>query len=446
VNKSRQSRRNFIKTSATAGAGLSLAMSSAASYARILGANDRINLGVVGMHNRGMALSESAVNAGGDSVHFHSICDVDSQVLAEKSAELTKLVGYTPATAKDFRRLLDQRDIDAVLIATPDHTHALFAIYAMQADKHVYVEKPCSHNPREGELLSKAAKRYGTVVQMGNQQRSAPTSIEVIRDIHNGAIGRAYMAKAWYSNGRGGIGIGKKVAVPGWLDWDLWQGPAPRRSYKDNYVHYNWHWFWHWGTGEINNNGLHELDICRWALDVEYPSRVKSSGGRFAFDDDWEFYDTQIASFEYGDDKMIAWEGRSCNRFKYYDRGRGSMIYGTEGTVMLDRNGYIRYDKDGQLVKQVDERAPSATTDIKGGGALVDYHFENFFAAIRDGAALHSPIDDGQKSTMMCHLGNISQRYGRTLNIDPANGHIKGDSDAMSHWSRDYEDGWSPEF
>lgn len=445
MNKLHQSRREFIKTTAKVGAGLSLALSSAASYSRILGANDRINLSFVGLRSRGMALLESAVDVGGDALNVHSICDVDSRVLAEKSSLIADLTGHKPATAKDFRQVLENRDIDAVVIATPDHTHAPFAIYAMQADKHVYVEKPCSHNPREGELLVEAAKRYGTVVQMGNQQRSAPSSIQGIQDIHDGAIGRAYMGKAWYSNNRGGIGVGKKVAVPDWLDWDLWQGPAPRQAYKDNYVHYMWHWFWHWGTGEINNNGLHELDICRWALDVDYPSRVKSSGGRFSFDDDWEFYDTQIASFEYGDDKMIAWEGRSCNKFKYYDRGRGSMIYGTDGTVLLDRNGYFLYDKDGQLIKQVDERSTSSTTDIVGAGALVNYHFENFFAAIRDGSALHSPIDEGAKSTLMCHLGNLSQKFGRVLNIDPSNGHIMGDKEAMGHWSRDYESGWSPE-
>ncbi len=177
-----QSRRDFIKTTAMATAGVSLAMTSAASYARIIGANDRINLSVVGLRSRGMALLESALNAGGNTVHFHSICDVDSKVLAKKSAEITKLVGYTPAGMKDFRKVLDKSDVDAVMIATPDHTHAPFAIYALQADKHVYVEKPCSHNPREGELLTKAAQRYPKVVQMGNQQRSAPTSIEAVRD------------------------------------------------------------------------------------------------------------------------------------------------------------------------------------------------------------------------------------------------------------------------
>ena len=297
MNDNKQSRRDFIRTTTAATAGLTLAM-SAASYSRILGANDRINLSCIGVRSRGMALLESIYKAGISNVHIDSICDVDSRELADKTQQIEKLFGYKPHTEKDYRKILADRDIDAVFIATPDHLHAPFTIWAMQAGKHVYVEKPCTHNPREGELLTEGMKRYGTVVQMGNQQRSAPTSIQAIKDIRNGIIGRPYMGKAWYSNDRESIGVGKQIAVPDWLDWDLWQGPAPRRPYKDNLVHYNWHWFWHWGTGEINNNALHELDICRWALGVGYPDRVKSSGGRFHYEDDWEFYETQIASYE----------------------------------------------------------------------------------------------------------------------------------------------------
>jgi len=209
-------------------------------------------------------------------------------------------------------------------------------------------------------------------------------------------------------------------------------------------VHYNWHWFRHWGTGEINNNGLHEMDVCRWALDVGYPSRVLSTGGRYHFDDDWEFYDTQVASYEYEGGKQITWEGRSCNGFQFFDRGRGATIHGTEGTVLVDRNGYRLHGADGALIKQVNERARSGTTDLVGGGALDNRHLANFFAAIRDGEALNSPIDDGHVSTLMCHLGNISQYVGRSLSIDPASGRIVGDREAMRHWSRDYARGWAP--
>jgi predicted dehydrogenase len=446
MDKIKPSRRDFIRTASAATAGLALATSSAAGYARILGANERVNLACVGVRSRGITLLGSAFSSDGSGMLVDSLCDVDSRELAEKSVAVEELTGHKPHVEKDYRRLLEDRDIDAVIIATPDHLHAPFAIWAMQAGKHVYVEKPCSHNPREGELLTEGMKRYGTVVQMGNQQRSAPTSIQAIRDIRDGVIGKPYMGKAWYSNDRGSIGVGKQVPVPDWLDWDLWQGPAPRRPYKDNYVHYNWHWFWHWGTGEINNNALHELDICRWALGVGWPRRVHSSGGRFHFDDDWEFFDSQVASYEYEDGKMISWEGRSCNKFQYFQRGRGSTIHGTEGTVLLDRNGYQLYDLDGKLVRETKETAQSATTDIRGAGALVDYHFDNFFAAIREGEALNSPIDDGALSTSMCHLGNLAQKFGRTLDIDPATGHILGDDEAMAMWGREYERGWSPEF
>ncbi len=441
-NDEKHSRREFLKTAAAAGAGAAFALSGAASYSRVLGANDRINVAYVGMRSRGWALAQSGYLAGGTEVA--ALCDVDSRELAEKSAAAAEMTGRRPAAEKDFRRTLESKDVDAVVIATPDHTHAPFTIYAAQAGKHVYVEKPCSHNPREGELLVKARDRYGKIIQMGNQQRSAPTSIEAVQDIRDGAIGRAYMGKAWYSNTRGSIGRGKKVPVPDWLDWDLWQGPAPRRDYKDNYVHYDWHWFWHWGTGEINNNALHELDICRWALGVDWPERVISSGGRYHFDDDWEFYDTQTASYEFPGGKQIVWEGRSCNGFKHFDRGRGVTIHGTDGTILLDRNGYLLYDHDGNLVKQVNERGQSGTTDLVGAGALTDAHMSNFFAAIRDGAEQRSPIDEGSLSTTLCHLGNYAQKLGRVLEIDTSNGHVKGDREAMRLWEREYEKGWEP--
>ncbi|WP_224784836.1 Gfo/Idh/MocA family protein [Marinihelvus fidelis] len=420
-------------------------MTSAASYARILGANERINLGFVGLRSRGEALVKSTLSVGGSGVGIPAICDVDSRVLDTAGASILAATGQAPAADADFRRMAGNPDIDAVVIATPDHTHAPFAIMAMQAGKHVYVEKPCSYNARECELLVEAQQRTGRVVQMGNQQRSAPTTIAAIGAIHNGAIGRPYMGKAWYSNKRGSIGTGQAVPVPDWLDWDLWQGPAPRRSYRDNYVHYNWHWFRHWGTGEINNNALHELDICRWALGVGLPDRVTSSGGRFHFQDDWEFYDTQVASYDYAGDCSITWEGRSCNDLKFFGRGRGATIHGTEGSMLIDRNGYIRYDLAGNEVERVDEGATSATTDVVGEGPLVDFHFRNYFDVIRGNGVLHSPIDEGAVSTLMCHLGNIAQDVGRTLEIDTTTGRILGDEQAMAAWSREYQDGWSPE-
>ena len=331
-----ETRRNFVKKTLVGAAGISIGL-SAKSYARIPGANDRINFGVAGLNGRGKALVNSALGSTNTSVGF--VCDVDSRVVDSAKQMVKELSDSSPKGVQDIRRLVEEKDLDALAIATPDHWHAPMALMGVQAGKHVYVEKPCCHNPKEGEMLVEAQKSYGKYVQMGNQQRSGPTSIQAVQDIREGIIGEVYFGKAWYSNKRGSIGTGKKVATPDWLDWELWQGPAPREDYRDNLVYYNWHWFWNWGTGEINNNGTHEIDICRWALGVDYPISVNSSGGRYHFDDDWQFYDTQVANFEFEGGKMITWEGKSCNSFQYYDRGRGVTIHGTKGTALLDRNG-----------------------------------------------------------------------------------------------------------
>ena len=432
-------RRSFVKKSAAGAVGLSMAF-SAKSYASILGANDRLNFAAVGVHGRGKALIAAVAATKNSSLS--AICDVDKREFDITGKLVNEKFGKQPDTYTDIRKLLEKDDIDAILIATPEHWHAPMALMGVQAGKHVYVEKPCSHNPQEGEMLVEAQKKFGKVIQMGNQQRSAPTSQQAIKDIREGLIGKAYYGKAWYSNNRKSIGVGKSVPVPEWLDWELWQGPAPRMDYKDNYVHYNWHWFWNWGTGEINNNGTHEIDICRWALGVDFPKTVASSGGRFHFDDDWEFYDTQIVNYEFEGGKMISWEGRSCNGFHQYKRGRGATIHGTEGTVMLDRNGYVAYDLSGKVIKEMKEEAESATTDTVGAGNLDALHMRNFAGAIREGEKQNSPIDEGHVTNLLCHLGNISQKVGRVLQTDTSDGKIKKDKGAMKYWSREYASGW----
>ncbi|MGA8160223.1 MAG: Gfo/Idh/MocA family oxidoreductase, partial [Acidobacteriaceae bacterium] len=342
-------RRDFLDTLATASAGLAVA-STAKSYAQILGANDRLTFATIGLHGRAYA-HLSALQANRATARLAAICDVESNILAKFAAAASQTLGYQPDTARDFRRLLERKDIDAVSIATPDHWHTTMAIDALQAGKHVYVEKPCSHNPAEGALLVAAQKKYGKLVQMGTQQRSSPHTIEIVQRIHDGLIGRAYYAMAWYDNTRKSIGTGQEVPVPSTLDWDLWQGPAPRRPYHNNVQLYNWHWFRIWGTGETLNNGTHEVDVCRWALGVDYPNRVTASGGRYAFKDDWQFYDTLVTSFEY-DDKLLSWEGRCCNGMKMYNRDRGSTILGTTGSVLVDRDGYEIYDLDGHKTSE----------------------------------------------------------------------------------------------
>ena len=329
-------RREFLDTIAVGTARLAIS-STARSYGQILGSNDRLNFAVIGLNGRAYA-HLSSLKANKDAAHIGHVCDVESSILAKFAQSAEKELGYAPATNKDFRKILELKDVDAITIATPDHWHTPMAIAGLQAGKHVYVEKPCSHNPGEGALLVRAQQKYGKLVQMGTQQRSSPHTIEIVDKIHNGLIGKAYLAKCWYDNTRKSIGTGKEAPVPPQLDWDLWQGPAPRRPYKDNIQPYNWHWFRIYGTGETLNNGTHEVDVCRWALGVDFPNRVTASGGRYAYKDDWQFYDTLITSFEY-DDKLLTWEGASCQGMRYYNRDRGSIIKGTEGSVLVDRDG-----------------------------------------------------------------------------------------------------------
>jgi len=418
--------------------------STAKSYSQILGSNDRINFAVIGLHGRAYA-HLSSLKANQSAARITHVCDVDTNTLAKFATATQQMIGTAPATAQDFRRVLDQKDVDAITIATPDHWHTPMAIYGLKAGKHVYVEKPCSHNPAEGVLLLEAVTKYGKQVQMGTQQRSSPHTIEIVGKIHSGLIGRPYYAKAWYVNTRKSIGYGKPAPVPAQLDWDLWQGPAPRQSYKDNVQPYNWHWFRIWGTGETLNNGTHEVDVCRWALGVDYPNSVTASGGRYAFEDDWQFYDTLVTSYEY-DDKLIDWEGRSCQGMKLYNRERGSTILGTNGTVLVDRDGYEVYDLNG---KKTDEfkvnRQKTSSSDLIGADSMTDAHFANFIAAIRSGEKLRAPISTGNVAVTMLQLSNIAWFVRRELRLDAAaGGQILNDPEAMKYWTREYEKGWEP--
>lgn len=437
------SRRKFIKTSALAFGGLATAM-SAKSYGRILGANERIGFAHAGLNSRVNA-HLSALNTFKDQVDIVGLCDVDNRIFDKVKKRWSSIVPANVKCEEDFRKLLENKDIDAITIASPDHWHAPMAIMALQAGKDVYCEKPCSHNPQESLWLQQAQAKSGKVLQIGNQQRSAPTTIELIKKLREGVIGETYYAKTIYESWRGTIGTGKKVAVPSWLNWDLFQGPAPREDFRDNIVHYNWHWFQTWGTGEISNNGLHEMDVARWALGVDIPTEVTSSGGRFAFDDDWEFYDTQIATFKFAGNKMLNWEGRSCNGSSSYrdGAGRGTYIYGTTGSAYVDRAGYQIFDKSGKEIANQREGKGMEGTDTTGISGLDNFHFDNFLKCVKGQATPNSPIAEAVKSTLLCHLGNMAQKHNATLQIDPVTGkpNHKG---AMKDWSREYEKGWKP--
>ena len=435
-------RREFLDGLLVGAAGLAI-RATAKSYARILGSNDRLNFAIIGLNGRGYA-HLSSLKANKNAARISHVCDVDGMIL-KKFADSTKQeTGEAPVVEKDFRHILDLKEVDAITIATPDHWHAPMAIAGLQAGKHVYVEKPCSHNPAEGALLVQAQQKYGKQVQMGNQQRSSPYTAEIIEKIHNGLIGRAYYAKAWYSNTRKSIGTGKEVPVPAELDWDLWQGPAPRRPYKDNVHPYNWHWFWIYGTGETLNNGTHEVDVCRWALGVDYPKRASASGGRYHFKDDWQFYDTLVTSFEY-DNAMLSWEGKCCEGMKIYGRDRGSAVMGTTGSVVIDRDGYDIYDLKGNKTGEFRVRnTQTSSSDTIGRDSMTDAHFANFIAAIRTGEKLHAPVSEGNVAVTMLQLSNIAWKFNRELRLEPKDGRILGDDEAMKMWGREYEPGWAP--
>ena len=434
-------RRQFIKKSAAGAAAFSLPGLLYSHTGRpILGANERITCAVIGIRSRGKA-HVMAIEACPDTYLKYN-CDVDDLIMEEHNAWCQQNIGRVPESVRDFRRILDDPEVDAVFIATPEHWHAPMSIMAMQAGKHVYVEKPCSHNPRENELLVAAQKKYGKMVQMGNQQRSGGTSIRAMADIREGIIGEVYKGEAYYSNNRGSIGKGVEVPVPATLDWDLWQGPAPRTAYKDNVHPYNWHWFRHWGTGEIHNNGTHEIDICRWAMGVGLPETVTSFGGKYTYEDDWEFPDNQQVTYTFSGNRFITWTGHSRGHLKPERPGRGVTLYGSKGSIELSRNFYKRYDLGGNPVAFYFERGMSETTDTRGMGSLDVDHVSNFFDAIRKGTALHAPIEDASISTMLCHLGNMAQDVGHTLEVDPSSGKVLNSPEAMKAWGREYAKGW----
>ena len=436
-------RRTFLRDTSLAGIGLATAGRFPSPAPRLTRSpSEKVVVAVMGLNGRGMVLARNFARSPNSELAY--LCDVDASVLAKARGEIQPDVGKAPRAIADFRRALDDKDVDALVIAAPDHWHAPAAILALGAGKHVYVEKPASHNPNEVELLVGAQRKYGRLVQIGNQQRSAVRTIEAMQLIREGVIGRPYLSRAWYANTRGTIGRGKVAPAPTHLDYELWQGPAPRTPYRDNVIHYNWHWFRRWGTGEICNNGTHEIDVARRALGVEYPARVSSAGGRYHFDDDWEFTDTQEVVFEFDDGKTLIWQGQSCNGTQTLGRGRGTQVLGTDGSIVLDRDGYVHYDVKGKVVREAREAAIANGLDFAGNDAHTAAHIENFSSAVRTGEALRSPVADVGRTLLLCHLGNIAQYTGRKLQTDSKSGRIVGDPEAMKHWRREYAPSWTP--
>ena len=419
-------RRVFLKQSSTLTA--SLAALGGVSL-RAVGANEKVRVAIIGCNGRGMQHIAGYLALPYAEIAY--ICDVDSRAVEKGVAAVAAKQPTKPQGAKDLRKVLDDPNVDAVSLAIPDHWHTPATILACAAGKHVYVEKPGSHSGHESELIVAAARKHKRLVQMGNQRRSWPWVIEAINALHAGEIGRLFFARAWYTNHRPSIGHGKPAPIPEWLDYSLWQGPAPERPFRDNILHYNWHWFWNWGTGELGNNGVHFLDLARWGLQVGAPERATCGGNRYHFKDDWETPDLYVANFDFGD-KAIIWEGQSCDPHGFEGASVGVTFYGEKGALAIAGNDYKVYDLNDKVLREVKGRHDDVL------------HFGNFIDAIREGKKLNSEIEDGQQSTLLCHLGNIAWRTGHTVNFNPETNKIVDDPAAAALWQRDYRKGWEP--
>lgn len=418
---------------------------------RVLGAaapSNRVRLAIVGCreHCRGRAVLTAVLKTPG--VDVVAVCDVDARARDWAAAFVEKTSGVKPRKEKDFRKLLEDQSIDGILSETPDHFHAYSAVMAMRAGKAIYVEKPCGYCPRECELIVETQRKTGQVFQMGNQRRASlpyKAAIDLLKS-KGSPIGELKWAKCWYMADRVSIGRGKTCAVPEWLDWNLWQGPAPRREFHDNYVHYNWHWFRHWGTAETGNNAPHFADLARWALGVGYPELVTCSGGKFFDrDDDYEWPDTFNMSFTYPNGKFITYELTSrANAKPYMDTNSSAMIYGEGGCVMFGGDdGVTLFDAKG---KEMRRWAPGGNTSF---GSLVNptegldlMHVGKFIDCIRaHDSKTNAPADEAAMTTFMPLLANIALDTREAIVLDPKTGALKSRA-AAAHWAREYEKGW----
>ncbi len=422
------SRRRFLDVSAAAAAATLVRAADPAPSRQLV-------VGVMGLR-RGSALIKAILEIPGVEIAY--VADVDQTAVAKGLELVARTKGPSkPKGVQDFRRILDDRRVDALFVAAPNFWHTPATMLACAAGKHVYVEKPGSHNARESQWIVAAARRHRRVVQMGNQRRSWPVIIEAMNQLHQGVIGRVLTARSWYANSRPSIGRGKAGPVPAQLDYSLWQGPVPERPYLDNLAPYNWHWRWHWGSGEMGNNGVHALDLARWGLGVDAPKRVTFAGGRYHFDDDQETPDTGVATFDFGH-CLATWECSSCQPrandnldiVRFYGEKGMMAIVGMAAKVMEPH--YKVFDLRG------------VELESKAGVGTDRMHVENFLNCIRDGRTPNAEIEEGQKTALLCHLANISYRVGRTVHYDAGVRQIIGDAEATKLWGREYRQGWEP--
>ncbi|HEX4591364.1 MAG TPA: Gfo/Idh/MocA family oxidoreductase [Gemmataceae bacterium] len=408
-------RRQFIATSAALGA---LTYSRAADRS-----SDRIRVAVMGVRGRGKELIHGFATC--PDTEVATLIDVDERVVPAAVKELAPLQKTEPKVEKDVRKVLEDPTIAALVVAAPDHWHALATIWACQAGKHVYCEKPASHNLVEGRRMVEAARKYNRVVQIGTQRRSGHEFHSAAEFIRSGKLGKTPMAECWIGGARKSIGHKADAKTPEGVDYDLWTGPAPLRPFNPNRFHYEWHWNWDYGTGEIGNNGIHYLDVCRMLLGLDAPTHVTSGGGKLFYDDDRQTPDTQSVTFDFPGVSVV-WEHRIWAPKPTGDReASGVIIYGDKGTMVIGSKGW----------KVVD--GPEAV-DKADGKAMQQQHFQNFLDCVRSGNRPNADVEEGHKSTRLCHLGNIAYRTGRALKFDTATESIVDDAEANKLLRRSY--------
>ncbi len=399
-------------------------------------AQDKLVMGWIGCGGQATNLLKSFISQPDVAVAY--VCDPETARAVAMAQIVESASGKAPKIIADMRELLDDKSVDAVCVATPDHWHAPATILACDAGKHVYVEKPCSHNVREGRLMVDAARRNKRVVQVGTQSRSSPAVIEAIQLIRDGEIGEVLIGKVWNSQRRKDIGHGTPGQPPAGLDYDLWVGPAPMVPFQANRIHYGWHWWYDFGTGDMGNDGVHDIDIARWGLGLDmHPATVTASGGKFYFDDDQQFPDTQYVVFDYpgdghvGQRRQIIFEQRIWSPYRQESYENGNAFYGTEGMLLLGKNdGWKLYGPKNELRKSAEN------------SGLGLPHHRDFIDAVRTGRNPNADIEVAHLSTALCHLGNIATRLGRTLQFDGAREQFTGDAEANALVKRQYREHW----
>ena len=418
------SRRTFIRNSAGATIGFAVAPMIIPSTA--FGANDRIRAAVLGVNGRGKSHIKGLMDQ--ENVQVAVLCDPDTNVSGERAKEFEETYGKKVKTEQDLRRVFDDKDIDVVTIAMPNHWHALATIWACQAGKDVYVEKPGAHNIFEGRKMVEAAHKYDRIVQHGVQLRSSVAIQEAIQHLRDGLIGNVYMARGLVFRWRPDIGNHPNEPVPTGLDYDLWTGPAQMRPFTRNLVHYNWHWQWDYGNGDVGNQGIHETDLCMWGLDVGLPEKITSMGGKFLWDDCKEVPEVQTSIYHYPKEKkMIQFEVRHWCTNLEDGAGVGNIFYGDKGYMVV--RGYDEYET---FLGKDREPGPKR----KEGGD----HYKNFIECVRsrDKSKQNGPVETAHLASGLAHLGNIAYRLGRVLTFNPATERFTGDKEADAMLTRNY--------